>query len=177
MAHSFFNQHFVRRREIFDCITVSCKCAQDARRKLPSRVGWLFVRFMEVGILLPRSSCRYQDTQVFDQKGELQGISGKRLEAVFLIESPGRLIFGVDDNGTQARDIGGLERAHQGIAQQVFSQSAALELSVDSQAGQNHDGHRVLGQTLPRAFRGFGVFDRTIGKGVIAGHFAGVGEC
>ena len=175
MAYLIFSQHFVRRREIFDCITVSCKRAKNARRKLPSRVAWLFVRWKLV-FRCRCSSCRYQSTQVFDQKGELQGISGKRLEAVFLIEAPGRLVFGVDDNGTQAGDVGGLERAQQGIAQQVFSQSAPLELSVDSQAGQNHHGHWVLGQTLPRAFRSFGVFDRTIGEGVIAGHFAGVGE-
>ena len=107
MAYLIFSQHFVRRREIFDCITVSCKRAQNARRKLPSRVAWLFVRWKLV-FHCRCSSCRYQSAQVFDQKGELQGISGKRLEAVFLIEAPGRLVFGVDDNGTQAGDVGGV---------------------------------------------------------------------
>lgn len=111
-----------------------------------------------------------------EQKGQLQRISGERLEAVFLVEAPGPLVLGVDDNGTQTGDVGGLERAQQSIAQQMLAYSAPLELLRNGQAGQNHHGHRVLGQTFPRAFGGVGVFDRTVGEGVVAGYLAGVGD-
>lgn len=105
---------------------------------------------------------------VFEQDEEVQGVGGGGDEVEMFVEAAGGFVFGVDGEGADAGDVGGLEGALHGVAQEGFADALALPAKVDGEAGEEHDRDGMLCEALGEA-RG-SVFEGDVadGEGVVA---------
>jgi hypothetical protein len=85
----------------------------------------------------------------------VEGVGGRGDEIEMLVEASGVVVFGVNREGADAGDVGGLQGALHGIAQERFANALALPAAIDGQAREQHDGHGMFGQAFGQAFRGF----------------------
>ena len=65
-----------------------------------------------------------------------------------LVEGGGLLVFGVDDYGTESRDLGSAYSSHHGVTQETFAQTSSLLRLLDRKASNDEHRDRMLGHTL-----------------------------
>jgi hypothetical protein len=91
---------------------------------------------------------------VFQQNKQVHRVGGSWDEIEFLVKVPGGFVFGMNRQGPDAGDFGGLQRALHGIAQECLTDPLTLPAMVHGQTRQQHDGHRMACQTLGQALGG-----------------------
>lgn len=79
-------------------------------------------------------------------------VGGRRLKAEMLVKEPRPLVLGMNDQGTDADNVGGLNRAQQRILQEPGPESLPLPVAVHGQPGKQHDRDRKPGQSLGKTF-------------------------
>ena len=62
----------------------------------------------------------------------MEGVGGAGLEVIFLVPDPRFIVLGMDKQGSDAGNVGGLGSAKQGILQNCLAQTLSLLRTVDS---------------------------------------------
>ena len=95
------------------------------------------------------------------------GIGRARLKVQAQIPLPGLIILGVDQQGANAGNIGGLDSSKEGIFEESPAKPSPLLVAVDCKAGKQHDGNGVIGEALPDAVGCVGASDGADTQAVI----------
>src|SRR5690606_28347596 len=89
-------------------------------------------------------------------------------EVEFFVPGAGLVVLGVDDEGADAGDVGGLGGPEQRILEKCPSEATSLLRLVDGETREKHDGDRVPRLPLSYTAGGIRMFDRTDRQAVIA---------
>lgn len=92
------------------------------------------------------------------------------VEIEVFVEAPSLVVFGVNEDGADAGDVGGLQGSRQGIVEQCGTQALAPGGVMDGEAGQQHHGDGVAGQAFHYPGGRFGVGDGADGQTVVANY-------
>ncbi len=105
--------------------------------------------------------------EVLEKNEEVEGIGGGGKEVEVFIEAAGAFVHGVDGEGADADDVGGLQGAEQCVAQKGLADAQALPTMVDGKACEQHDGDGMASQAFFDAIRGLVGGDVSRSEGVI----------
>ena len=107
---------------------------------------------------------------VLHQQDEVQGVGGRLLEPVALVEASGGDILGMHEDGSGTDERGGFGRAAEGLHQHVFAKMPALLSQIDGEAGQHDDGDRLSPLTPGEPVSGVSRLHTAGGQGVAGDH-------
>ncbi len=93
-----------------------------------------------------------ESLDVFDQQVKVESVRRRRNESEMLIEPAGVLVLGVDRQGADAGDVGGLECPQHRILEQTSTDPSALRSATDREPREQHDRHGMAGQALGQPF-------------------------
>lgn len=90
------------------------------------------------------------------------------VEVEVLVEAPRLIVLRVNEDGSDAGDVGGLQSSGQGVVQERRAQAPALGGVIDGEAGKQHDWNGVAGQAFCYPGRRLGMSDSANGEAVVA---------
>ena len=87
------------------------------------------------------------------------------------VKSARRIILGMHRHGAQAGDLRRLVGPLDSILQHPFAEALPLPGRADREAGQQHDGDRMTGNSLGQALRCVGIFDLAESERIVTHDF------